>query len=342
MNANALNTSNRRVQAAAASYCLNWVPAIRSPKKRGGHMHLRQIEYFVALYDERSITKAARRLNVVQPALSMQISRLEKTFKAKLFERTSRGVIPTDTGRTFYGYCQKILGDVEEAERYLRDASGMIGGRLTVGLMPSVANSVLPEVLAEYKASFPEVKLIIVESYSGSLLDQLYAGSLDLVVVNHSNILGRTAIVPLFRDYLVLVTRRSASKKRVPAEIPSIRLQDYKLVLPSQRQGMRQLVDSIMASSGITLMPEIEIDSLGPTLDLVRESDWATILPIAAVKRAVDRKELRSQRIIEPDIPRDVVVATPATRPPSLAAELFLKILKAKINGLLGDDRYAE
>ena len=73
---------------------------------------LRQIEYFVALYDERSITKAARRLNVVQPALSMQISRLERSFKTKLFERTSRGVIPTDTGRTFYGLCQKVLSDV--------------------------------------------------------------------------------------------------------------------------------------------------------------------------------------------------------------------------------------
>ena len=70
-------------------------------------MDLRQIEYFVALYDERNITKAARRLNVVQPALSMQISRLERTFKTKLFERTSRGVVPTDTGRTFYGFCQR-------------------------------------------------------------------------------------------------------------------------------------------------------------------------------------------------------------------------------------------
>jgi LysR family nitrogen assimilation transcriptional regulator len=297
-------------------------------------MHLRQIEYFVALYDERSITKAARRLNVVQPALSMQISRLERTFKTKLFERNSRGVVPTDTGRTFYGYCQKILGDVDEAQRYLRDASGTISGNLTVGLMPSVANSVLADVLAEYKAAYPDVKLVIVEAYSGSLLDQLYSGSLDLAVVNHSGVVGHTAIVRLFRDYLVLVTRYK-SAKRVPAEIQSRRLQDYKLVLPSQRQGMRLLVDSILASSGITLMPEIEIDSLGPTLDLVRQSDWATILPVVAVKRAVDQKLLRSQRIVEPHIPRDVVVASPKTRAPSLPAELFLKILKTKINELL-------
>lgn len=296
-------------------------------------MQLRQIQYFVALYDERSITKAARRLNVVQPALSMQISRLERTFKTKLFERTSRGVIPTDTGRTFYGYCQKILGDVEEAERYLRDASGTIGGTLTVGIMPSVAISVLPEVLTEYKASYPDVKLSIIEGYSGSLVDQLHSGNLDFAIVNQTDKLGRAAIVPLFRDYLVLVTRRSA--KRAPAEIKSTRLPDYKLVLPSRKNGMRLLLDSIMASHGITLAPEIEIDSLRPTLELVRESDWATILPVIAVKRLVDQKLLRSQRIVDPDLPRDVIVASPATRAPSLTAELFLKILKAKVSALL-------
>jgi DNA-binding transcriptional LysR family regulator len=301
-------------------------------------MDLRQIEYFVALYDERNITKAARRLNVVQPALSMQISRLERTFKTKLFERTSRGVVPTDTGRTFYGFCQKILGDVDEAQRYLRDASGKVTGDLTVGLMPSVANSVLPAVLAEYKTNYPDVTLRIVEAYSGSLIDQLFSGKLDLAVVNNTSDLGRVAIAPLFRDYLVLVSRYKQAK-RIPAEIQSSRLHEFKLVLPSQRQGMRLLVDSMLASKGITLKPAIELDSLGPTLELVRGSDWATILPVVAVKRAVDLNLLRSQRIVDPEIPRDVIVASPTTRPPSLAAELFLKILKAKVNELLDSKR---
>jgi hypothetical protein len=67
----------------------------------------------------------------------------------------------------------------------------------------------------------------------------------------------------------------------------------------------------------------------------VRESDWATILPVVAVKEAVDKKLLRSQRIIDPEIPREVIVASPITRTPTLAGELFLKILKAKISSLL-------
>ena len=205
-------------------------------------MDLRQIEYFVALYDERSITKAARRLNVVQPALSMQISRLERTFKAKLFERTSRGVVPTDTGRTFYSLCQKVLSDVYEAQRYLRDASGNVAGDLTIGLMPSVANSVLPDVLAQYTTTYPDVTLRIVEAYSGSLLDQLHSGRLDFAIINNTSSLGRIAIIPLFRDYLVLVTKYMSGKSVSP-EIQSHRLQEFKLVLPSQRQGMRLLIE---------------------------------------------------------------------------------------------------
>lgn len=297
-------------------------------------MDLRQIEYFVALYNERSITKAARRLNVVQPALSMQIIRLEKEFKAKLFERTSRGVIPTDIGRTFYGLCTKIMGDVYEARRYLREANGIITGDLTVGLMPSVANSVLAKVLAEYSANYPDVTVRVVEAYSDGLFDQLNSGKLDFAIVNSTSDLRHIAISPIFSDHLVLVTRYERTK-RVPSAIQAYRLLDYKLVLPSQRQGMRLLLDSTLASKQIVLNPAIELDSLGPALELVRQSDWATILPIVAVKRAANERLIRSQRIVEPDVPREVFVATPATRALSLVAELFVKMIKTSINELL-------
>ena len=297
-------------------------------------MDLRQIQYFVALFEERSITKAARRLNVVQPAISMQIGRLEKSFKTKLFERTSRGVIPTDIGRSYYGLCQKILSDVHEARRYLQEASGKVSGDLTIGLMPSVANSVLPEVLASYKESYPDVTLRIVEAYSGTLMDALLSGRLDLAVVNNMGSFRGLVIAPLFRDYLVLVTRYVPGS-RSSAEVAAHRLADLKLVLPSQRQGMRVLVDSMLASSGIVLKPEIELDSLGPTLDLVRKSDWATILPVIAVKQAADKKLLRVQRIINPTIPREVIVASHNQRMPSLAGQFFTKALQDHIRLIL-------
>jgi LysR family transcriptional regulator, nitrogen assimilation regulatory protein len=299
-------------------------------------MDLRQIQYFAALYEERSITKAARRLNVVQPALSMQISRLEGQFKTRLFERTSRGVIPTDIGRAFYSLCQKILGDVYEARRYLQKASGKVTGEITIGVMPSVAASVIPEVLKEYKANYPDVALHILEAYSGTLMELLASGKVDLVVVNNMISLSEAAIVPLASDHLVLISRWQPGR-RVPVEIPAHRLAEQRLVLPSQRQGMRALIDSMLAPLGIALKPEIEIDALAAVMELVRNSDWATILPVIAVKRAVDQKQLRAQKIIEPAFPRELVAVYNRQRQPAVAAQLFVDVLKNHLAQIVSD-----
>ena len=209
------------------------------------------------------MTKAAARLNVVQPALSMQISRLEGSFKTKLFHRTSRGVVPTDTGRTFYGLCQKILTDVDEAQRYLRDASGSVTGEITIGIMPSVANSVLADVLAQYNASYPDVTVRVMEAYSGNLLHQLQSAQLDLAIINKLSRPERVGILALFNDHLVLITRPSRGS-RASSEIASYRLPDFRLVLPSPRHGMRALLDPILASKGIVLKPEIELELSRP------------------------------------------------------------------------------
>jgi DNA-binding transcriptional LysR family regulator len=300
-------------------------------------MDLRQIQYFVALFEEHSITQAARRLNVVQPALSMQISRLEKKFNTQLFERTSRGVIPTVIGREFYVMCQKILDDVYEATRHLQAASGKVSGEIVIGLMPSVSANVLPGVLTKYKAAYPDVILRVIEAYSGSLIEWMYSGKLDLAVVNTSGMWTGMSVLPLFRDHLVLAIGR---KKRARiTDCPASTLNNYRLVLPSPRQGMRALIDSILAVSGIVLKPEIELDSLGPTIELVRQSEWATILPVIAVIRAVESKMVTAHKIVEPTIMRDVVVVHNTQRPLTVAAQLFVKMLKDEVQALMGSEK---
>lgn len=289
-------------------------------------MDLRQIQYFVTLFEERNVTKAARRLNVVQPALSMQIRRLEQQFKTALFERNSRGVEPTAVGRNLYRMCLQILDGVHGAELYLREASGKITGEVTIGLMPSVAASVLAPVLLQYAAQYPDVRLRLIEAYSGSLLEGLMAGMMDFAIVNKEARVTGVGVLPLFQDRLVLVTSRQMLP-RVTGAFPARRLPELKLVLPSTRQGMRRLLDSMLRESGIVIEPQIELDSLGATLELVRQSDWVTVLPVTAVQRAVAAKLVRALTITGPEINREVVVAYSAQRPPTLAGKLFVELL---------------
>ena len=120
-------------------------------------MDLRQLRYFVALYEEHSITRAAQRLKVVQPAVSNQIRQLEASFGVALFQRTPRGVYPTSVARSLYADCVRILAQADAVEQSLRKASGTITGAITLGIAPSMAQGLLPELLVEFCASYPSV-----------------------------------------------------------------------------------------------------------------------------------------------------------------------------------------
>lgn len=282
------------------------------------------------------MTKAARRLNVVQPALSMQIRRLEAQFKAKLFERTSRGVEPTAVGRNFYRMCLQILDSVHGAEHYLRESGGKVSGEVTIGLMPSIAASVLAPALLQYNDRYPDVRLRVLEGYSGTLTEWLMTGALDFAIVNKEAPLSGVAYTPLFQDSLVLVTSRQMLR-RLSGSFPAKRLPELKLVLPSTRQGMRRLLDVLLGEAHVAIEPQIELDSLGATLELVRQSDWATILPITAVQRVVAAKYVRALTIVDPQISREVVVAYNAQRPPGIAGKLVIDLLKKNLEELLAN-----
>ena len=97
-------------------------------------LHLRQIQYFVCLHEERSVTRAARQLNVVQPALSMQINRLEKRLGLTLFDRTAHGMIPTAAGEAMYRLYVPILLDLKNANQRVMELSGKVLGKIAVGI----------------------------------------------------------------------------------------------------------------------------------------------------------------------------------------------------------------
>lgn len=298
-------------------------------------LDLKRIQYFVTLFQEGSMTKAARRLNVVQPALSNQITRLEAQFKAKLFERTSRGVQPTAVARNFYRQCLQILENVDTAEHYLRESSGKVTGKLTIGVMPSLATSVVASVIQHYNDRYPDVRLHVLEGYSGTLMEWLTTGALDFAVINRESTLNGISCTPLIQDHLVLVTNRQMLRKFSHDGYPALRLPDLKLVLPSTRQGMRRLLDALLMEANVQVEPQVELDSMVATLDLVRNGDWATVLPVTAAQRAVQAKYVRAFRIVEPDISREMVVAYHAQRPPRAAGQYMIDLLKQQLEELL-------
>jgi len=217
-------------------------------------LDLRQIQYFVCLYEERSVTRAARRLNVVQPALSMQINRLERQLAIGLFERTARGMIPTSAGEAVYRLYLPILLDLKHADQKLMELSGKVLGKISVGIIPSVTNSVLADVLRLFGAQYPDVEIRIDEAYSGTLVDWVMAGDLDFAIVNGTRRKAGATMRPLIDEELVLLERGTQKSNLAP--IPFKRLSEIALVLPSRRHGIRSIVDDAAAKAVLSLLDD--------------------------------------------------------------------------------------
>jgi DNA-binding transcriptional LysR family regulator len=245
-------------------------------------MDLRHIRSFIAVYEEGSINRAATRLHCAQPSLSLQLRNLEESLSVELFERHARGVRPTAAADRFYKHCISILGEVESAEQHMRDWAREIAGALTVGLIPTVTKSVLPQVLPDYTERLPNVDIRVVEAFSGTLTDWVVSGELDFAIIteppSHEGLeLRRLSAEPL----AVVSGAKSGFTHRAPVSLPE--LAPIKLVLPSQQHSLRGMLERYIRVGNIAVERLLEIDGLFGALEFVHQSDWSAILPVTTV-----------------------------------------------------------
>ncbi len=293
-------------------------------------MDVRQIRYFIALYEERSITRAAKRLHVVQPAVSMQIRKLEVDYGLMLFERTAHGVIPNALAQQLYPLCQKVLGDLGIASSFLKEAKGKITGSVSVGVPPSLAHSCLADVVAEFCVMYPDVRLVVREGYTGHLLEWLTDGLLELAVVHGVDSERRLHMTPLISESLIVVMSAETAAQRTTitgAEVSALRM-----AVPSSENLTRLLMDEAFLTEGLSLEPAVELDSLAAVLNLIRRPGWATILPASAVTARHVGNDLGKLTLTKPAIVRSLAVATRPGTELSVAAKLFVGQLEIALN----------
>src|SRR5580700_6981865 len=144
---------------------------------------LRQIRAVIAVCEERSFTRAAARENATQSGISQHVATAERSLGIKLFERTSTGVAPTPAGQRFYKLCVEAVGMLATAGEEARAMAKFITGELRIGLMPTFTRAVLAPTLDDFMTRYPDVRLHIVEGYSGTLTEMVRADELDFAVV---------------------------------------------------------------------------------------------------------------------------------------------------------------
>jgi LysR family transcriptional regulator, hydrogen peroxide-inducible genes activator len=163
---------------------------------------LKQLSYFVALAEERNFGRAAQRVHVTQPALSMQLRELEASLGARLVERRPRDVRLTRTGREVLDRARRILAEAQELEALARRQG--LSGRLNLGVIPTVAPYLLPEALGRLRRAGLARDLRVREAQTGTLLEALDAGHLDAVVIAQPAPVPERLAEPLVEDRFLL------------------------------------------------------------------------------------------------------------------------------------------
>ncbi len=244
------------------------------------NLTLRQLRYFDALAEHGHFGRAADVCAISQPALSVQIKELEESFGAPLLERTTRRVRLTSFGEDVLVRVREILRSVDELGDMARAAQSGLTGRLRLGVIPTIAPYLLPALLREVKATFPDMSLMVRETMTANLLAELHAGRIDTAIVALPISEPSFTEVPLWDEEFVLVRPDTEAAAPVPAPDTLERerlllleeghcFRDQALSfcsLPTARphegldgSSLSTLVQMVGAGLGVTVIPEMAV-----------------------------------------------------------------------------------
>ncbi len=298
-------------------------------QRKTSAMDLKQMQYFLCLAQERNVTRAARRLNIVQPALSMQIAKLEKSFGKRLFFRTPQGVSLTPAGEEFERLVAPIVKDVDRAREEMARLDGKIRGRVSIGMINSVAQSALPVSALRIATSYPDVELSVCEGYSETMLEWVLSGQLDLAIVN-ARLRGGAPIVSHILDEDMMMAHAPSAHPDVARLASLTAVRKSELVIPSRRHGLRRILDDAAAHAGFSLSPRLEIDSLPAICEVVASTAMATVLPGIALRQALEAGSIRARRL-RPALTRSIAWISNPRRVVSTAMQAVMGIISEEL-----------
>ena len=292
-------------------------------------MELRHLEYFVAVAEELSFTRASRRLHVVQSGVSSAIQGLERELGAALFDRDRHRVTLTEAGRALLPEARATLAAAQAAADAVAETTAGLRGALSIGTMISTGPVGLPVLLGRFHEQHPGVlvKLRVMPGGSAELAREVISGGLDLALLSlPGEAPAGLAVRPLAEEPLALICAAKhplASKASVPLEA----LAEEAFIDFPVGWGTRAVVDRAFAAAGIDRQVSFEVADYATAAGLVGNGLGVAFVPTSAAASPGQAGIAR----VRVDAPLDwrILVATAATRRASAAARAFLAELLA-------------
>lgn len=218
------------------------------------NLKLRHLQLLVTLDEMRHIGKAANFLNVTQPAISKTLADFEQGLNVKLFERTTRGMLPTEAGVCLVKHAKKIINEIASARNELVAISEGRATRISIGLLPAVSLTILPTFIARVENEMISTSISAREGSSDVLLSLLRTGELDVMIGNLTakplGIEFRTK--HLYKDPIVVVVKKGHPLSLKP-EVTWSDLSDYPMVLPPEFATTRTVIEEFLLYNQVNI-----------------------------------------------------------------------------------------
>lgn len=235
-------------------------------------MTSKELLYVTTIAEETSVSRAAQKLFMTQPALSHCLSGIEQQLGQPLFKRSSRGLTLTYAGEEYCRTARKILRMYGDLEQKIGEIDGLKRGRVTVGMTRFLATGLLPKTFPEYRKRYPGVEFLLREESSAQLLELLTAQQLDLAVMNLTDEeLEQPGSVfeyrKLHRDFFVIAAEPNSPLAALTQpggigglpELDPAYLQGSPFIMVNPGQRIRRVVDRVLRQAGVA--PEIVLTS---------------------------------------------------------------------------------
>lgn len=290
-------------------------------------MELHQLRYVVAVARTGNFSRAAQNCHVSQPSLSQQIQKLEDELGERLFDRLRRHAKLTQAGERFLPRAVRILEEMDAATREARAANDLDQGRITVGVLPTIAPYLLPKLIAAFSAKYPGVQVVVHEDTTARLRELTAACEVDIAIASLPLQDERFEVRELFDEELLLAlptSHRLVDQKKI---IPEDLLEE-KFILMKEGHCLGDQVLHFCHRQDFHPQVSCRSAQMETVQSLVQSGMGITLVPRMALQEDRSVKPVY-RSLSDPSPKRTIVAFWPKQRPLGKAAAAWLKLMEA-------------
>lgn len=299
-------------------------------------MDSKQLRYFTAIYDRGSLSGASETERVAVSALSYHLANLEAELGTALFERKPRGLQPTAAGERLNTHARSILKGMETALRDLSSIRDTISGEIAVGLAYSAVKAIGVELARRVLTDYPDLKLTLTESLSGTTLMHLNAADVDVALVYNPPPSPNLRTRPLLEERMVLVGRRDLiGDTNEPIRVAE--LMRLPIILLRQGVSARALLEDAQLLRKLEARARLHMNSVQAIAGSLTAGLGCAIGTKLFMREHLESGELHWRPIVEPVLTRTLHLCDLADRPPTIALETVRELILSLVDNAVAE-----